>query len=308
MSKSMSAFEWLLLSILAFLWGGSFFFTEIAIPSIPPFTIVAIRVCLAALTLFAFCIVAKLQVTFSYEILFAFVGMGILNNAIPFSLIVWGQTQIASSLASILNATTPLFTLVVAHFLTIDEKMNAKKLIGVIVGFAGVVIMISPQLIGQINGTILGQILVLGAALSYAFSGVFGRRFKKLGVNPVVTATGQLTMSSIILIPIALLIENPWQLAVPDLKVFFALGGLAILSTSLAYVIFFEILRRAGASNLLLVTFLIPVTAILLGVLVLNETLYWEQVTGMFVLATGLLVIDGRVLSYFRILPGDKNN
>ena len=304
----MSAFEWLLLSILAFLWGGSFFFTEIAIPSVPPFTIVATRVSLAALTLFAFCVVAKLHVKISVEILFAFVGMGLLNNVIPFSLIVWGQTQIASSLASILNATTPLFTLVVAHFLTVDEKMNLKKLVGVVVGFAGVVIMISPQLIGQINGTIIGQLFVLGAAISYAFSGVFGRRFKKLGVNPVITATGQLTMSSVVLIPIALLIDQPWQLATPNLEVFIALIGLAILSTSLAYVIFFEILRRAGASNLLLVTFLIPVTAILLGVFVLNEILYWEQIIGMLVLAAGLLVIDGRVLKFFRSRSNVQGN
>ena len=306
MSKSMSAYEWFLLSILAILWGGSFFFAELAIPSIPPFTIVAARVSLAALTLIVFCIVAKLQVKFTAEILFAFVGMGLLNNAIPFSLIVWGQTQIASSLASILNATTPLFTLVVAHFLTADEKMNVKKLVGVLVGFAGVVIMISPQLVGQINGTIIGQLFVLAAALSYAFSGVFGRRFKNLGVNPIVTATGQLVMSSFILIPIALVIDLPWQLAIPDIKVFLAIGGLAILSTSLAYVIFFEILQRAGASNLLLVTFLIPVTAILLGVLVLNESLFGEQIAGMVVLAVGLLIIDGRVLKLLRLRSIEK--
>ena len=306
MSKSMSAYEWFLLSILAILWGGSFFFAELAIPSIPPFTIVAARVSLAALTLIVFCIVAKLQVKFTAEILFAFVGMGLLNNVIPFSLIVWGQTQIASSLASILNATTPLFTLVVAHFLTADEKMNVKKLVGVLVGFAGVVIMISPQLVGQINGTIIGQLFVLAATLSYAFSGVFGRRFKNLGVNPIVTATGQLVMSSFILIPIALVIDLPWQLATPDIKVFLAIGGLAILSTSLAYVIFFEILQRAGASNLLLVTFLIPVTAILLGVLVLNESLFGEQIAGMVVLAVGLLIIDGRVLKLLRLRSIEK--
>ena len=306
MSKSMSAYEWLLLSILAILWGGSFFFAEIAISTVPPFTIVAARVSLAALTLIVFCVVAKLEIKITVEILSAYIGMGLLNNVIPFSLIVWGQTQIASSLASILNATTPLFTLVVAHFLTADEKMNTKKLIGVLVGFAGVVIMISPQLVGQLNGTIIGQFLVLGAALSYAFSGVYGRRFKKLGVNPIVTATGQLIMSSLILIPIALVIDNPWRLAVPDLKVLLAIIALAILSTSLAYVIFFEILQRAGASNLLLVTFLIPVTAIFLGVLVLNEMLFLEQIVGMIILAVGLLVIDGRVLNLLKLQFRDK--
>lgn len=304
----MSAYEWFLLCILAILWGGSFFFAEIAIPSVPPFTIVAARVSLAALTLIVFCVVAKLPVKLSSEVLFAFVGMGLLNNVIPFSLIVWGQTQIASSLASILNATTPLFTLVVAHFLTVDEKMNLKKLIGVLVGFAGVIVMISPQLVGQINGTVVGQLLVLGAALSYAFSGVFGRRFKSLGVNPTVTATGQLIMSSLLLIPIALIVDQPWRLVAPDLKVILAIVGLAILSTSLAYIIFFEILQRAGASNLLLVTFLIPVTAILLGVLVLNEALFMEQLAGMLILAAGLLVIDGRVLRLFQLKSGEKKS
>ncbi|MCG8406168.1 MAG: DMT family transporter [Phycisphaerales bacterium] len=291
----MTASEWSTLLILAVLWGGSFFFVEIAVDSLPPLTIVAVRVGLAAIALYGVCLVSGRKIMLTASALMAFLGMSVLNNVVPFTLIVWAQTQISSSLASILNATTPLFTIVVAHFLTADEKMTVQKAIGVFAGFFGVTIMFAPQLLSGFDATVLGQLAALGAALSYAFSGVFGRRFNRMGMEPVTAATGQLAMSSLILIPAALLIDTPWLLAFPSEAVIFSLGGLALLSTALAYILFFRLLATAGASNLLLVTFLIPVTAILLGVFVLDERLLPQQIAGMLVIGAGLLIIDGRV-------------
>lgn len=191
--------------------------------------------------------------------------MGFLNNVVPFCLIVWGQSHIASGVASILNATTPLFTVVVAHMLTSDEKMTGNRLIGVVVGFVGVAIMIGGQALSSLGLGVVAQLACLAGAISYAFAGVFGRRFKNMGVTPMQTAAGQVTASSVMLIPVMLVVDQPWTLPVPSFAAVAALLGVAALSTALAYVLYFRILSTAGATNLLLVTFLIPVSAIILG-------------------------------------------
>jgi drug/metabolite transporter (DMT)-like permease len=221
--------------------------------------------------------------------------MGLLNNVVPFSLIVWGQTQIAAGLASILNATTPLFAAIVAHFLTIDEKLTGNKLLGVLIGFVGVAMMIGPSALSS-GGHIVAQLAVLGAASSYSFAGVFGRRFKAMGLQPLVTAAGQVCASTVMLIPVAIVVDRPWTLPAPAPTVWAALAGLALLSTALAYVLFFRILSTAGAANLMLVTFLIPVSAVLLGALVLGEKLETKHILGMATIAAGLASIDGRSL------------
>ena len=230
----------------------------------------------------------------------AFFGMCILNNVIPFSLIVWGQQHIASGLASILNATTPLFTVIAAHILTRDEKMTMLKMLGVTIGFTGVVIMIGYEIFGGVGKSIYGQLAVLGAAVSYSLAGIYGRRFHQLGIKPMVTATGQVTASSVLLIPMALLIEKPFQLPVPGLEVWLAVAGLAVISTALAYILYFRILATAGATNVLLVTLLIPVSAILLGTVFLGEILEIKHLIGMGLISIGLLAIDGRVFRSVR--------
>jgi drug/metabolite transporter (DMT)-like permease len=223
--------------------------------------------------------------------------MSILNNVIPFTLIVWGQSHIASGLASILNATTPLFTVIVAHYLTDDERLTGQRFAGVIVGFAGVAVMIGAAAFASLDASILAQLAVLGAALSYGFSGVFGRRFKTMGIPPLATAAGQVTVSSAILLPAALIVDRPWTLAMPSTGAIVSLVALGLVSTAFAYLIFFRLLARAGATNVGLVTFLIPVSAILLGVLVLGETLAMRHVAGMALIGAGLILIDGRLLS-----------
>ena len=215
---SMGAVEWGLLIALSVVWGGAFFFVGVAVSEgVPPFTVVAVRIGIAAATLLLLAPLLRTRFPRAPEIWIAFLILGILNNAIPFSLIVWGQTAIASGLASILNATTPLFTVIVAHLWTSDEKLSASKLGGVGLGIAGVALLIGPDAIALGFGpSVWGQVAVLGAALSYAFAAVFARRFARLGVAPPAAATGQLMGSSLILIPLALWIDRPWAAPAPS--------------------------------------------------------------------------------------------
>ncbi|MEL6218141.1 MAG: DMT family transporter [Pseudomonadota bacterium] len=296
MASTMTPRVWGMLLTLSVLWGGSFLFVGIAVAELPPFTIVTLRVALAAATLWLVLRITGRAVPVAGAVWLAFFGMGLLNNAIPFSLIVWGQTQIASGLALILNATTPIFTVLVAHFLTADERLSGAKLAGVALGFAGVAVMIGWDALSGLGAAVLAQVAILGAAFSYAFAGVFGRRFRAMGIDPVVTAFGQVTASSAMLLPVALVLEAPWSLPMPGAEVIAAVVALAMLSTAAAYVLFFRILAAAGATNLLLVTFLIPPSAILMGWLVLSETLRLQHGLGLLLILAGLAAIDGRVL------------
>jgi drug/metabolite transporter (DMT)-like permease len=214
---------------------------------------------------------------------------------LPFLLIVWGQHRIASGLASILNATTPLFTVLVAHVLTRDERLTRFKGLGVVVGFAGAAVLIGPDALAGLGTDTLAQLACLGAALSYAFAGIFGRRFRRMGVAPLVTAAGQVTASSVMLLPVALVADHPWVLAMPHLPTVGAVLGVGVMSTAVGYVLYFRILELAGATNLLLVTFLLPISAILLGGLVLGEVLAVRHFVGMALIGGGLAFIDGRL-------------
>lgn len=202
--------------------------------------------------------------------------------------------HIASGLASILNATTPLFTIVAAHLLTKDEKMTNLKTLGVIIGLTGVVIMIGQEALVGLGDRIFAQRAVLGAAVSYSLAGIYGRRFKILGIKPVITATGQVTASSFLLIPLALFYDNPFTLPLPGLETWLAIAALALISTALAYISYFRILSTAGATNVLLVTLLIPVIAIFLGTAILGKQLELKHILGMGLISIGLLSIDGR--------------
>lgn len=295
-NRTMTPTEWGMLLTLSVLWGGSFFFTGVAITQLPPLTIVVLRVGLAALILNVVILALGLRMPRDGRAWAAFFAMGLLNNVVPFCLIVWGQTHIASGLAAILNATTPLSTVVVAHLLTSDEKMTGNRLAGVLIGLLGVMLMIGPEVLEGLGTNVVAQLAVLAAAISYAFAGVYGRRFRRMGVAPIITATGQVTASTLMLLPVAFLVDRPWMLAMPSLPVWEAVLGLAALSTALGYVLNFRILAAAGATNLLLVTFLIPVSAIMLGSLVLGERLDMKHFVGMAMIGAGLAAIDGRLL------------
>jgi len=287
---------WIWLLSLSVLWGGSFFFAKVAVDELEPLTVVFVRVGLAALALNAILLARGINPVRRGSPWAAYLVMGILNNALPFSLIFWAQTRIPSGLASILNATTPLFTLVVAHWLTRDEKIDAAKVAALLAGLGGVIVLIGPDLLLEAS-SLWGQLACLAAALSYAFAGVYGRRFKALKAVPMDVAAGQVTAGTVLIFPIMLLADRPSTLAnLPSPSVWLALAGLALLSTALAYVLYFRILAAAGATNLLLVTFLIPLTAVLLGALVLGERLAPRHFAGMALIGFGLAVMDGRLL------------
>ena len=295
----MTGFEWMLLVLLSVVWGGSFFFNGIALREFPTLSIVTARVGLAALALLFLMRMLGQGIQLNRQILKAFFGMSFLNNVVPFSLIVWGQQHIASGVASILNATTPLFTMLVAHWFTTDEKINPRRLLGVLTGMGGVGLMMGLDSMESSGFHLLGQSAILLAAFSYGLAGVYGKRFAQLEIPPLATATGQLCASSIILIPQTLWIDQPWTMTIPSIEGMGSLLGIALLSTALAYVIYFRLLKTAGATNLLLVTLLIPVSAIILGVFLLDESLEPQHLSGMAVISLGLLIMDGRLLQFF---------
>ena len=285
--------EWAMLVTLSVLWGGSFFFAEIALESLPPLTIVTLRVGLAAITLWLVVLALKLPIPNSPPIWIAFLTMGLLNNVLPFSLIVWGQSQISSGLAAILNATAPLFGVIVAGILLRDESATPLKITGVVIGFAGVIVMMDLSSIA--TSSLLAQLAILAAALSYACASVYGRRFKATGLNPILVAAGQVTGSTLLLLPVALWVDGNDHYANVPTQVWAAIISLAVFSTAAAYILYFKLLASAGATNILLVTLLVPVSAILLGWLFLEESLQTPHVIGMAMIALGLSAIDGRL-------------
>ncbi|MBN8293045.1 DMT family transporter [Rhodobacter sp. NTK016B] len=297
----MSGKDWLSLILLSVLWGGSFFFVGVAVPWLPPLTIVLIRVGLAALVL-AFALPALgVALPRGRAVWAALLVMGFLNNVVPFSLYVVAQGQISSGLASILNATTPLWGVVVAHLATQDERLSWPKALGVLTGFAGVAVMLGHASDG---GALWAQGACLCAALSYALAGVWARRFKAMGLAPLSLALGQLACATLILLPLVALIDRPWMLSLPPLPVMAALLGLAVLSTACAYGLYFHLIASAGAVNAFLVTFLVPVSAVALGIAFLGEALAPRHVAGMALIALGLLVLDGRLWRRVRARGG----
>ncbi|HEV2673201.1 MAG TPA: DMT family transporter [Aliidongia sp.] len=291
--------EWVLLFALSALWGGTFFFFKVLLEDdLPPFTIVLGRVGIAALALNLYLLVRRDPMPMTVGIWRDFLVMGLLNNVLPFTLIVFGETRISSGLASILNATTPVFAVLSAHLLTANERLTWRRGAGVLFGFAGVAVLIGPgALAGLANQDLLGEASCLAAAFIYGLAGIYGRRFK--GIPPIKVATGQITGSTIILLPLAALIDRPWNLPMPGAPAWASLVSLALLCTALAYMLYFRILAVAGATNLMLVTFLLPISALLLGWLALGEQIAPTAVPGMVLIGFGLACIDGRPLGWF---------
>lgn len=294
-SQPMSADLWLTLGFLSMLWGGSFFFIAIAVKEWPPFSIVFARVVIAALVLLAVLAVLRPAFRLDRRLVLSVLGMALFNNVVPFSLIAWAQGHIPSGLASILNATTPLFTVALLHVAG-AERATPMKAAGVIVGLGGVALMLARDW-GKFGAAeIVPQLAMLLATTSYAISGWWGRRLQKDAVPPLVAATGQMLGSTLLLAPLVLLVDRPWTLPVPSTPAAMAVVALGVFSTALAYILFFRVLVKAGPTNLALVTFLIPVSAILLGTLFLGERLTLAQGFGMATIGLGLALIDGRLI------------
>lgn len=292
MDSRMNAWTWGLLVLLGLIWGGSFFFARIAVQHVPPLTLVFLRLLLAALALHVY-IAGRLDM---YPILKArwreFLILGIINNVLPHALIFFGQTRIGAGLAAILNATTPIWTVLIANYLTSDEKLSSAKIAGCLVGLAGTIVLIGPSISTGSEAPLWALLLPVLAAVSYGFAATYGKRFK--GVPSPVTAAGQLTASSLIALALSLLADRPWELTAPPLDALLAILALALLSTAFAYILYFRIMAMAGATNASLVTLLVPPSAIVLGVLFLGERLSLAELAGMALIGFGLVILDGR--------------
>jgi len=299
----MNGRDWTILGTLAVIWGGAFFFIGVAVKHVPPLTYVWLRLTIAAAAMWGYLYFKGEKLGLPKQVWGSILLLALLNNALPFTLFGWGQTHIASGLASILNATTPIWGVVVAHFLTHDERMTPRKIAGVLLGFGGVALMIGPSLLSSLGTSGLAQLACVTASLSYALAAVWARRFRKLGVSPLSVTTGQLTAGALIMLPMSLLVDHPWTHAFPPLSAWGAITALALFCTAFGYVLYFRLIETSGATNALLVTLLVPPVAIVLGALFLSETLAPQDFIGLGLIALGLAAIDGRVLSLLRRVP-----
>jgi len=292
----MNKSDWLTLLALAVIWGAAFLFISVAVHEVAPLTYVWLRLTMAAVAMWLFLWWRGESAGLPRKVWGSILVLALFNNAIPFVLFGWGQTHIASGLASILNATTPIWGVVVAHLFTSDETLTPRKLAGVLLGFGGVTVMIGPALLGSIGNNVFAQLACVTAALCYAFAGVWARRFRAMGLSPMSVTTGQLTAGALVMLPFAMSIDRPWMDALPSLKAIGAIAALAIVCSAFAYILYFRLIDRAGATNALLVTLLVPPVAIFFGSLVLNEVIEPRDFVGLALIALGLAAIDGRLL------------
>jgi drug/metabolite transporter (DMT)-like permease len=301
--SQMNRSDWLMLLMLALIWGGAFFFIGVAVKHVQPLTYVWLRLTIGAAAMWAYLYARGDRVALPRQVWGSILLLAVLNNAIPFALFGWGQTHIASGLASILNATTPIWGVVVAHLLTRDERMTPRKIAGVVVGFAGVATMIGPSLLSNLGTGALAELACVTASLSYALAAVWARRFKAMGISPFSITTGQLTAGALLMLPMSLAIDRPWMHPFPPVSAWAAIAALGIVCTAFGYVFYFRLIDRAGATNALLVTLLVPPVAILLGGLFLGEALAAKDFGGLALIALGLAAIDGRLLSLWSRRP-----
>ena len=295
----MRARDWAQLLLLSVLWGGAFYFYKVLDDAgLPPLSIVLGRVGIAALALIPVVRLGGYRFPKRLSEWMPYFVMGVGNNIVPFLLISWGETQITSGLASILNATTPIFTAIVAHFATKDERFSAGKLTGIALGFAGIVVLVGPDTARGLNLTSVAQLGCLGATISYALAVVYSKRFR--GTSPLVVSTGQLIASAVLLLPIELIVDKPWTFAPLGTGTWLALLAMALLGTSAAYILYFSLVASAGAVNASLVTLLIPVIALVLGGLFLHEHLTLLMLAGMALIFAGLVLLNRQQASVNR--------
>ncbi|WP_315778565.1 MULTISPECIES: DMT family transporter [unclassified Bradyrhizobium] len=289
--------DWSLLGLLSLLWSGSFIFNGLALKELPPLTLVLLRIALAAAILLPILRLRGLDLPRGIAGWRPYFAVALFNNVVPFCLIVIGQTYITSGLAAVLNATTPLFTIAVMAAAG-EEGLSARRVAGLIVGLVGVVVLRGGASVGGGYGILFG----LGASFSYGVAALLVRRHLA-NSPPLATATFQLSASSAMMLVVAGVVDQPWRLPMPGLQTWLAIIALATLSTAFAYIVFFQVLRRSGATNVTLVTLLIPLTTMLLGYLVLGESVSLREIVGALVIGSALLVIDGRVFNVLRAAP-----
>ena len=285
----MNARQFLILVVLGLIWGASFLFIKVAVVTIPPFTVAFGRTALAALILYVVLRYRGLKLGSWGHLWGSFLVLGLFNGAVPYTLITWAEIHIDSGLAAILNALMPLFTVLLAHFFTQDEKLNWMKVIGIFLGFLGILALIGPAVLKGLGTHVIGQLAVVGAALCYAMAAIYGRRLKE--IPPLVSATGQLIGAALFTLPLSFIIDTPWQLSVTVLSLG-ALVCLSLLGTALAYILYYYLLARIGATNVSLVTYLLPITGVFWGALLLGERLHWSAFLALALILAGIAGVN----------------
>lgn len=299
-SPKLDGTGWLFIGILSILWGGAFFLIEVGLRSYPPTTLVFLRLALAVPPMWIATRMMGERLPREPRVWGLLAVVGALNCALPFVLFFWGQQYLDSGYASILNATTPLWGVITAHFLTQDEKATPARIIGVLIGMAGIVIMVGPAAMKGLSHNLLAQIACIVSTIFYSFAAIYGRRLSQTELTPMAVATGQTMMAALMMAPIVAVIEQPWAMAAPRLDSTLAGITLALFSTALAYTLYFRLIDRSGASNAQLVAFLMPILAVILGIAFLGESLSGGQISGAALIAVGLAILDGRLVARFQ--------
>lgn len=299
-SPKLDGTGWLLIGILSILWGGAFFLIEVGLRSYPPITLVFMRLALAVPPMWIAMRLMGERLPTEPRIWGLLAIVGALNCALPFILFFWGQQYLDSGYASILNATTPLWGVITAHFLTSDEKATPARIIGVLIGMAGIVVMVGPEAMKGLSNNLLAQLACIVSTIFYSFAAIYGRRLSQTELTPMAVATGQTMMAALMMVPIVAVMDQPWTMAAPRLDSTLAGVTLAIFSTALAYTLYFRLIDRSGASNAQLVAFLMPILAVILGIAFLGESLSGGQIAGAGLIAVGLAILDGRLVARFQ--------
>lgn len=292
----LGATEWALIVLHSVLWGSSFFFGAIAIKEVPPLTITAFRAIPACAIVVGVCMALHQRIPSSNDFWTRMLVLAVLNNVAPLLLILWAQHQVAGGVAAVFNATTPLFAVVVAHFVTRDERLSARRIAGVVIGIAGVSVLVGTDVTSGGSGGIVAKVALLAAALCYALAGLFARVTSR--EPPFVIAAGQLVAALLLAMPLAIAFDHPWTLPLPSGRVVAAIVGMGVFSSAFAALVYFTVIRRAGATNGLLVTLLLPITPIILGTLLLGDAIHVREVVGAVIIALALVVLDGRPLRW----------
>ena len=299
-SPKLDGTGWLLIGILSILWGGAFFLIEVGLRSYPPITLVFMRLVLAVPPMWIAMRLMGQRLPNEPRIWSLLAVVGALNCALPFILFFWGQQYLDSGYASILNATTPLWGVITAHFLTSDEKATPARILGVLIGMAGIVVMVGPEAMKGLSNNLLAQIACIISTIFYSFAAIYGRRLSQTELTPMAVATGQTMMAALMMVPVVVLVDQPWTMATPRLDSTLAGLTLALFSTALAYTLYFRLIDRSGASNAQLVAFLMPILAVILGIAFLGESLSGGQIVGAALIAIGLAILDGRLVARFQ--------
>jgi drug/metabolite transporter (DMT)-like permease len=299
-SPKLDGTGWLLIGILSILWGGAFFLIEVGLRSYPPITLVFMRLALAVPPMWLAMRLMGERLPTEPRIWGLLAIVGALNCALPFILFFWGQQYLDSGYASILNATTPLWGVITAHFLTSDEKATPARIIGVLIGMAGIVVMVGPEAMKGLSNNLLAQLACIVSTIFYSFAAIYGRRLSQTELTPMAVATGQTMMAALMMVPIVAVMDQPWAMATPRLDSTLAGITLALFSTALAYTLYFRLIDRSGASNAQLVAFLMPILAVILGIAFLGESLSGGQIAGAGLIAVGLVILDGRLVARFQ--------